>query len=65
MVEADYLIFFFLQLETVTEIIGDPFLENTLFPLVERDFLPSGNCSLLFCVSFLRVETVNETSWKK
>ena len=56
---------FFLQLETVTEIIGDPFLENTLFPLVERDFLSSGNCSLLFSVSFLRVETVNETSWKK
>ena len=52
MVGADDKIFF-LQVETFTEISGNPFLENTLFPLVERDFQSSGNRFLLFCVSFL------------
>ena len=64
MVGADDKIFF-LQVETFTEISGNPFLENTLFPLVERDFQSSGNRFLLFCVSFLQVETVNETCLKK
>ena len=45
--------FFFLQVETFTE-IGK-----------ERDFPPSGNCFLLFRASFLQVETVTETSWIK
>ena len=50
--------FFFLQVETFTEIGKD-------FVPVERDFPPSGNCFLLFRASFLQVETVTETSWNK
>ena len=41
------------------------FLGETLFPLVERDFVSSGNCFLLFRASFLQVETVSETSLNK
>ena len=41
------------------------FLEETLFPLVEKDFVSSGNCFLLFRASFLQVETVSETSLSK
>ena len=55
-----YLIFF-LQVEAVTELKAH-FLGKTLFPLVEKDFLSSGNYFLLFCASFLQVETVSETS---
>ena len=55
-----YLIFF-LQVEAAYEINGS-FLGKTLFPLVEKDFLSGGNCFLLFCASFLQVETVSETS---
>ena len=58
-----YLIFF-LQVEAVTEING-PFLGKTLFPLVERDFMSSGNCFLLFRASFLQVESISETSLNK
>ena len=72
MVETDFLIreivfsylIFFLQVEAVTEING-PFLGKTLFPLVERDFLSSGNCFLLFRASFLQVESISETSLNK
>ena len=72
MVETDFLIWeivfsyliFFLQVEAVTEING-PFLGKTLFPLVERDFLSSGNCFLLFRASFLQVESISETSLNK
>ena len=54
---------FFLQVETVTEISGDPFFwGKTLFQLVEKDFLSSENCFLLFRASFLQVKTVTETS---
>ena len=41
------------------------FLGETLFPLVERDFVSSGNCFLLFRASFLQVETISETSLNK
>ena len=41
------------------------FLGETLFPLVEKDFVSSGNCFLLFRASFLQVETVSETSLSK
>ena len=67
MVETDFwscgnyfllLNFFFLQVETFTEIGKD-------FVPVERDFPPSGNCFLLFRDSFLQVETVTENSWNK
>ena len=72
MVETDFLIreivfsylIFFLQVEAVTEING-PFLGKTLFPLVERDFMSSGNCFLLFRASFLQVESISETSLNK
>ena len=72
MVETDFLIWeivfsyliFFLQVEAVTEING-PFLGKTLFPLVERDFMSSGNCFLLFRASFLQVESISETSLNK
>ena len=59
-----YLIFFFLQVEIVTETSGNPFLGGkTLFLLAERDFLSSENCSLfLFRASFLQAKTVTETS---
>ena len=56
---------FFLQVETVTEISGNPFFEEkTLFPLAKRDFLSSQNCLLilLFRASFLQAETVTETN---
>ena len=39
------------------------FLGKTLFTLVERNFLSSGNYFFLFHASFLQVETVTETSW--
>ena len=72
MVETDFLIreivfsylIFFLQVEAVTEING-PFFGKTLFPLVERDFMSSGNCFLLFRASFLQVESISETSLNK
>ena len=72
MVETDFLIreivfsylTFFLQVEAVTEING-PFLGKTLFPLVERDFMSSGNCFLLFRASFLQVESISEFSLNK
>ena len=38
------------------------FVGKTLFPLVERDFLFSGKCLLLFRATFLQVETISETS---
>ena len=72
MVETDFLIreivfsylIFFLQVEAVTEING-PFLGKTLFLLVARDFMSSGNCFLLFLASFLQVESISETSLNK
>ena len=56
-----YLIFFFLQVETFTEISGNKLFGKDFVP-VERDIQPSGNCFLLFRASFLQVETVTETS---
>ena len=57
---------FFLQVETVTEFNGNPFIGGkTSFPLAERDFLPREHSSLLFCASFLQVKTVTETSGSK
>ena len=50
--------YFFLQVETVTEISGNPFLGG-------KTFLSNGNCFLLFRASFLQVKTVTETSWNK
>ena len=48
---------FFLQVETVTEISGNPFLgEKTWFPLAERDFRSSENCFLLLRASFLQIK---------
>ena len=72
MVETDFLIWeiafsyliFVLQVEAVTE-INSPFLGKTLFPLVERDFLSSGNCFVLFRASFLQVESISEFSLNK
>ena len=56
-------LFFFQQVEAVTEISGKPcFRGNTLFPLVERDFLSGENCFFLFRVSFLQVKNVTQTS---
>ena len=62
-----YLIFFFFQqVETVTEISGNPLLGGkTLLPLAEKDFLPSENCFILFRASFLEVKTVTKSSCKK
>ena len=57
-----YLIFL-LQVETVTEISGNPFFEGkTLFPLADRDFLSSESCFLLFRAFFLEVKTVTQTT---
>ena len=56
-----YLILFFLQLKIFTEISGNKCFWGKGFVPVERDFPPSGNCLLLFCASFLQVETVTET----
>ena len=56
-----YLILFFLQVETFTEISGNKFFGKD-FVLAEMDFPPNGNCFLLFRASFLQVETVTETS---
>ena len=41
------------------------FLRNTLFPLVERDFVSSEKLFFLFRASFLQVETISETSLSK
>ena len=58
-----YLQSFFLQVESIPETSEDPFFGGkTLFQLVERGFLSSENCFLLFRASFLRVKTVTETS---
>ena len=64
MLETDFLsyvnrfyliIFFLLQVETVTDISENPFLWY--------DFVPaSRNCYLLFLSFFLQVETVTENS---
>ena len=54
---------FFLQVETVTEISGNPFLgQTTLFPLAERDFLSNENCFLLCSAFFLQAKTFTEAS---
>ena len=39
-------------------------LEKILFSLVES-FLSNGNVLFLFRAFFLKVETINETSWNK
>ena len=55
--------FLFCGKKAVTEINGPFFLGGkTLFLLEERDFLPSGNCFLLFRASCLQVDTVGKTS---
>ena len=57
-----YLIFF-KQVETMTDIRGNPFLGGkSLFPLAKRDFLSSEKYFVLFRASFLQVKTVTETS---
>ena len=57
---------FFQQVKTVTEISRNPvFFGKTLFPLVQRDFVSSGNCFILFRVYFLQVGIVTETSLNK
>ena len=52
---------FFLQVETVAEISGNPFFLEKNY-LVERDFLSIKNCFISFHASFLQVETITETS---
>ena len=55
--------YFFLQVETITEISGNPFFwKKDFVPLAEKDFFSSENSFLLFCASFLQVKTVTETS---
>ena len=45
---------FFLEVETVTKISGNPFFR--------KEFSTQWKLFLLFCASFLQVETVTETS---
>ena len=56
-----YLIFFY-KFKPSLKVSGNPFLGKTLLPIVERNFLYSGNHFLLFLTFFLQVETVTETS---
>ena len=51
---------FFLQFETLAEINRNKYFGEDFVP-VERDLPPSENYFLVFCASFLQVETVTET----
>ena len=59
-----YLIFFFYKRKPSLKLAKIDLFGKDFVP-VDRDFLPSENCFLLFRASFLQVETVTETSWKK
>ena len=59
-----YLIFFFYKWKPSLKLVETNFFGKDFVP-VERDFPLSENCFLLFCASFLQVETVTETSSNK
>ena len=56
-----YLIFF-LQMQAATEINGPFFGGKDFIPARNREFLSGEKCFILFRASFLRAETVSETS---
>ena len=55
-------LFIFSSSGNLLELVENPFLGKTLFPLEGNDFLSTEKCFLLFRASFLQKETVTGAS---